>query len=69
MILISHWAHLKPLHRVDESDGNDGQAEYQYNDGKEPKRSMASSEAADIAIDVPALQNTRQRNKKEEMVL
>ena len=39
---------------VDESDGNDGQAEYQYNDGKEPKRSMASSEAAAIAIDVPA---------------
>ena len=56
-----HWAHLQPPHRVDEGDGNDGQAEYQYNDGKKPKRSMASSEAADIAIDVPALQNTRQR--------
>ena len=66
MILISHWAHLQPLHWVDEGDGNDGQAECQYSDGKEPKRSMASSEAADIAIDVPALQSTRQRNKKEE---
>ena len=50
-----HWAHLQPPQRVDQGDGNDGQAEYQYNDGKKPKRSMASSEAADIAIDVPAL--------------
>ena len=49
------WAHLQPPHWVDEGDRNDGQAEGQYSDSKEPKRSMASSEAADIAIDVPAL--------------
>ena len=28
---------------------------------------MASSEAADIPIDVPALQSTRQRKKKKKM--
>ena len=65
MILICHRAHLQPLHWVDEGDGNDGQTEGQYNDGKEPKRSVASSEAPDIAIDVPALQSTRQKKKKK----
>ena len=49
------WAHLQPLHWVNEGDGNDEQAEGQYNDSKETERSMASSEATDIAIDVPAL--------------
>ena len=49
------WAHLQPLHWVNEGDGNDGQAEGQYNDSKKTERSMATSEAADIAIDVPAL--------------
>ena len=63
MILICYWAHLQPLHWVDEGDGNDGQTEGQYNDGKETKRSVASSEAPDIAIDVPTLQSTRQRRK------
>ena len=58
-----HWAHLQPTDWVDEHDRNDGQAESQYSDGKEPKRSVASSEAADVAIDVPALQSTRQRKK------
>ena len=65
MILICHWAHLQPLHWVDEGDRNDGQTEGQYNDGKETERCMASSEAPDIPIDVPALQSTRQRKKKE----
>ena len=64
MILICYWAHLQPPHWVDEGDGNDGQTEGQYNDGKETKRNMASSEAADIAIDVPTLQSTRQRKRK-----
>ena len=63
MISICYWAHLQPPHWVDEGDGNDGQTEGQYNDGKETKRSVASSEAADSAIDVPALQSTRQRRK------
>ena len=58
-----HWAHLQPPHWVDEGDGNDGQTECQYNDGKETKRSVASSEAPDIAIDVPPLQSTMQRRK------
>ena len=49
------WAHLQPSHWVDESDENDGQTEGQYNDGKETERSVASSEAPDIAIDIPAL--------------
>ena len=60
MILICYWAHLQPLHWVDEDDGNDGQTEGQYNDGKETKRSVASSEAPDIAIDVPTLQSRGQ---------
>ena len=69
MILICHWAHLQPLHWVDEGDRNDGQTEGQYNDGKETERCMASSEAPDIAIDVPALQSTRQRKKRKWVVL
>ena len=59
-VIECQWAHLQPTDWVDEGDGNDGQTECQYNDGKETKRCMASSEAADIAIDVPALQSRGQ---------
>ena len=59
-VIKCQWAHLQPTDWVDEGDGNDGQTEGQYNDGKEPKRSVASSEAPDIAIDVPALQSRGQ---------
>ena len=58
-----HWAHLQQTDWVDEHDRNDGQAENQYSDGKEPKRSVASSEAADVAINVPALYRVQGREK------
>ena len=52
------WAHLQPTKWVHEREGNDGQTEGQYDDGKQPKRSMVTSKALDAAIDVPVLYNT-----------